>query len=296
MISILAQKESTDKSIKYIFSNQNRNKFEAIYFNHPERKIENKEPYHICISTQAGCAMACTFCATGHGGFFENLNVDSMLEQIYLIKRNIEEKNLEHSENYFNVVLMGMGEPLMNYNNVVKFLYKANKEINNLKNILISTIGIGNRIIDLADHQKNTNIRLYLSVHSPYEDERKIIMPITKKFSLDSSIKACEYYSDKTKTLVKATYLLLKGVNDSETHAKALASILDPNKFIIQVLLYNQTPGIPYERPSEEIAKNFENTLIELGYNAYIRTSRGRDINAGCGQFIQAENAKKIKI
>lgn len=287
MISILKKNQSTDGSIKYAFRDENNNLFEAIYFCYSVRKDDLRKPYNICISTQAGCAMGCKFCATAYGGFYRNLSVENLIQQVNLVRKDIVKNTIEHPKRRFNLVLMGMGEPLMNYDNVIEFLYQISENVELLNKVLLSTVGISSRIINLAEDKKQLKLNLYLSVHSPYEDERSSIMPITEKYSLESCISACNYFSEKNKTIVKASYLLLKDINDSLKHAESLALILDPRRFVIQLNLYNDTPDLPFTRPDEMVAVNFRDKLRLLGYRAYIRTSSGRDINGGCGQFVK---------
>ncbi len=231
MIKIIERVPSTDGSIKYAFNDKNGNKFESIYFRLPPWKGVPYEIYHICISSQAGCAMGCKFCATAYGGFFADLTPQEMLEEITLIRDDIILNKLESETVGFNIVLMGMGEPLMNYDNVVQFCYQAREKFTHLNKIAISTVGLSDRIYELADLPLTLNMKLFISIHSPYNNERVQIMPITKKYPIESVIDACKAFAEKTGTLVKATYLLLKDINDTEQHAKDFAKLLDPRYF-----------------------------------------------------------------
>jgi 23S rRNA (adenine2503-C2)-methyltransferase len=289
MLKTVEKLQSSDDSIKYAFQDDNGRKFESIYFTLP---TQNKPSHFICISSQAGCAMGCKFCATGYGGFFENLTPEKMMAEIEIINDEVIKNIAADSSTLFNIVLMGMGEPLMNYDNVVEFCYRAREKFTTLNKIFISTVGIPNRILQLADLDPKLNLKLYFSMHSPYNDERLKIMPITKKYSIESVLAACKLFSEKTSTRVKVTYLLLKNVNDTDQHARDFAKLLDPLYFEAQVLLYNTTPGLPYERVSEEVAYRFGDIIAESGIETNVKVSRGRDVNGGCGQFVKNVNEK----
>lgn len=293
MLEIIEKVESQDGSVKYAFASSRGHKFEAIYYKLASVKSPTYS-FSICISSQAGCAMGCTFCATGHGGFFANLLSDEMLAQVNIVCENVIQAGKEKKDAHFNIVVMGMGEPLMNYENLVDFLHLATKSLPYLDRISISTIGIVPKILALAA-VPNVNKKLFVSIHSPYEVERTRIMPITKKYSLKSVLDACREYAIKTKTTVITSYLLLKDINDSEQHARDFASLLDPNFFEAQFLLYNVTPGISYGRPTNETAQRFREIVAARGINTDIQISRGRDVNGGCGQLIKEVKVRKTK-
>lgn len=292
MIKIIDRLPSSDGSIKYAFRNRTKNEFESVYFKLPPK---NNVSTQICISSQAGCAMGCKFCATGYGGFFSNLTPQEMMEEVNLVKEDIYQNGLEEEKSGFNILLMGMGEALMNYENVIDFYSQARKNFFHLNKIFISTVGISKRIYDLANLPASLNIKLYVSIHSPYNNEREKIMPITKKYKIESVLDACEEFSKKTNTKVKANYLLLKGVNDSEKHAKDFRDLLNPNYFEAQIQLYNSTPDLPYQTASNETAYRFQEIISENGIETVVRISKGRDINGGCGQLVKKINQQRIQ-
>lgn len=284
VLTVIERHYSSDESIKYAFQDIAGRQFESIFF---KFSAQNKVPYFICISSQAGCAMGCKFCATGYGGFFENLSADKMMAEVDIIHEEMIQTITEGSKTPFNIILMGMGEPLMNYNNVVEFFYKSREKFPFLNKIFISTVGIANRIIQLGDLGSLLNLKLYVSVHSPYNEERIKIMPVTKKYNIEAVIAACKNFSEKTNTRVKAAYLLLKDFNDTTQHAKDFAKLLDPNYFEAQILLYNATPSLPFERVSDEFAYEFANILANHGIETEVKISKGRDVNGGCGQLVK---------
>lgn len=298
MLKIIERLPSNDNSVKYAFKDKDNNKFESIYFRLPPWKGVPYKIYHMCISSQAGCAMGCKFCATAYGGFFANLTPEEMMSEIDLMREDLIKNGLETDSTGFNIVLMGMGEPLMNYDNVIEFCYQARERFPTLNKIAISTVGLSDRIYELTELPLNLQMKLFISVHSPYNSERMQIMPITKKYSIESVMEACKSFAKRTNTLVKATYLLLKDFNDTEKHARDFAKLLDPRYFEAQIQLYNVTPGIPYQRVSDETGYTFKNIVeAESGVDTIIQISKGQDIDGGCGQLIKKINentARKV--
>ncbi|MDR2539896.1 MAG: 23S rRNA (adenine(2503)-C(2))-methyltransferase RlmN [Chlamydiales bacterium] len=306
MISILA-KSSSDKSIKYVLGNKTGNKFEAVYFKFFEEEDKNRPyfnyyledgqlpTYTICISSQIGCAMGCTFCATGYGGFFKNISAEELLEQVFLIRNDLIKEKIEKVESLGNIILMGMGEPLMNLPNVLKFCRKLNTiSTNFIKLKSISTIGIVPKIKELA-HVLDINIKLFLSLHSPFDEERSSLMPINLKYNIQEIIAACEYFAHIQQQKIIVCYLLLKGINDSEKHAQAFSELLNPQFFETQILSYNPIPNVDFERPSIKTAFSFAQIIKEKGLTTDIRISKGQDIQGGCGQLVQEDTGKTIK-
>lgn len=284
MIKVLERAKSKDGSSKYLFNDVNDEKgdFEALYF-YP---VDGVKKSSICMSTQIGCAVGCAFCATGKLGLRRNLKSEEMLEAITKILE--DEKNAgEDIENLDSIALMGMGEPLHNYEEIKKFYHEAIKVLS-VRHISLSTSGITDKIIKLADD--DTNYNLCFSLHSPFNDERSELMPINKRYPLKDVIKACEYYYHKKQKdalglKIKASYLLLKDFNDSDEHIKELIKILDKDVFKVQILLYNENEKLPFKRPSIEKAKEFERKLNEHGLETKISISKGQDIAGACGQM-----------
>jgi 23S rRNA (adenine2503-C2)-methyltransferase len=298
MLELIHKNKAEDGSIKYAFKDSNGNAFEAVYFRLPPNNGIPYSVYHMCISSQAGCAMGCKFCATGYGGFFSDLKAELMREQINVVRDDIICSEIESETTEFNVVLMGMGEPLANYDNVVKFAHIANNEYNRLHKVAISTVGLTPKIFKLAeDLPANLNFKLYISLHSPYDAERAEFMPITRKYSIQSVLEAGRFFAKKTNTYVRVTYLLLKGVNDTDQHAHDFAKLLDPHLFETQIQLYNATPGIPYGRVDDSVGFRFKDIIESYGFKVIVRLSSGRDVEGGCGQLIKKiipRNAERV--
>lgn len=293
MIKKVERVKSIDGSSKYLFNDgesENGN-FEALYF-YP---VDNKQKSSICISTQVGCAVGCAFCATGKLGLKRNLKSSEMIEAIVQILEE-ENKDGENIDNLESIALMGMGEPLHNYNEVKIFYHQAMEILHNIKHISLSTSGITDNIIKLADD--DTNYNLLFSLHSPFDEERSKLMPINKRYPLKSVINACEYYyykkqKDALGMKIKASYLLLKDFNDSDRHIEQLVKILNSDVFKIQILLYNENENLPFKRPSLEKAKDFERKLNVYGLETKISVSKGQDIAGACGQMAGKKNIQK---
>lgn len=243
----------------------------------------------VCISSQAGCRMGCTFCASTIGGLERNLLPGEMAGQIYEIQRDTGER-------VSNVVIMGSGEPLDNYDNVMDFLEIIHsKEGNNLshRHITLSTCGIVDKIYKLAEEK--LQITLAVSLHAPNDEIRQNTMPVARKYDYNSLIKAAKYYADTTKRRVTFEYALIKGVNDGEDNAKELASRLKGIMCHVNLIPVNDVKENNYVRSTEENIKNFAEILQRLGIETTVRRKLGSDINAACGQLRKSYNERKIK-
>lgn len=233
----------------------------------------------VCISSQAGCRMGCTFCASTVDGLERNLLAGEMAAQIYEIQRDIGER-------VSNVVIMGSGEPLDNYDNVMDFLEIIHsKEGNNLshRHITLSTCGLVDKIYDLA--KENLQITLAISLHAPNNEIRQNTMPVARRYDIDSLIKAAKDYADTTKRRVTFEYALIKGVNDSKDCARELASRLKGIMCHINLIPVNDVKENNYIRSTEENINSFASLLRELGIETTVRRKLGSDINAACGQL-----------
>lgn len=236
----------------------------------------------ICISSQVGCRMGCTFCASTKENFKRNLTSSEMLNQIYLVEKDL---NLKIT----NVVIMGIGEPLDNYNNVLKFLKILNDEKGknlSLRNVTISSCGLIHNIYKLAE--ENLPITLTISLHNPFQNERCQIMPIANNFSINDIIKACKVYFQKTKRRVSFEYTLIKGKNDSQKHALELKKILKDLNCHINLIPLNEIKEFEGKAPDTKYIYAFKEKLKNLGLNATIRKKQGVDIEGACGQLRQS--------
>lgn len=241
----------------------------------------------VCISSQAGCRMGCRFCASTIGGLKRNLAPSEMLGQIYRIQKLTGER-------VSNVVVMGMGEPLDNYDNFLKFVTMLSDEHGlhiSQRNITASTCGIVPNIRRLA--QEGLQITLALSLHAPNQEKRKELMPVADKYELSEVMAACDYYFEKTGRRPTFEYSLVKGVNDGAEDAKELTSLLLGRNCHLNLIPVNPVKERNFERPDRKNALAFKNKLEKNGINVTIRRERGSDIDGACGQLRRRYAAEK---
>lgn len=242
----------------------------------------------VCVSSQVGCAMGCAFCATGLMGFKENLTPGAIYDQVWFMNEAAQE---HYGRAVSNVVFMGMGEPLLNYDAVLQSVaLLTDEDTLNMspRRITISTVGLARRIRDLADDDPRTN--LAVSLHAPTDEQRSAIMPVnqSEKTSLDALEQAIRYYADTTGRPITYEYCLFKDVNDSVQDAKNLAKITRWAPSKVNILMYNPVPTLSFERTSEAQLNRFVQALVQEGVTVTVRRSRGQDIDAACGQLANA--------
>lgn len=261
-----------DGTQKYLFRLSDGNVIESVLMKY---KFGNS----VCISTQVGCRMGCRFCASTIGGLERCLTVSEMLDEIYRIQK-ITGKRVS------NVVLMGTGEPLDNYDNVLKFVKMLTDE-NGLhisqRNITISTCGLADNILRLADEE--LQITLALSLHAADDGTRKELMPVANKYSIEEVLDACRYYFNKTGRRVTFEYSLVSGVNDTPEHAKRLAQLLKSMHGHVNLIPVNPVKERNYRQSDRKSVMDFKNMLEKYRINVTIRREMGRDINGACGQL-----------
>ena len=240
-------------------------------------------PYHhgnsLCISSQAGCRMGCRFCASTIGGKVRDLTASEMLGQIYQAV-NLTGKRVD------NVVVMGTGEPLDNYENLIRFLELVSDPEGyqlSLRSITVSSCGLVPKIRELAE--AGFPITFALSLHATTDEERKELMPIANRYTLKETLDACRYYFDRTHRRVTFEYSLVQGVNDSEAHAERLAKLLFPLHGHVNLIPVNPIEERDYKRSDAESVQKFKIILERNRINVTIRRSMGRDIDAACGQL-----------
>lgn len=261
-----------DKTVKYLFSFNDGECVESVV-------MKYKHGYSICISTQVGCKMGCTFCATGKSGYSRDLTPSEMLNQIESAWRDL---NIRIS----NIVLMGMGEPLDNYDNVVKFLYlvSSGDGLNiGMRHITLSTCGIVPRIYDLA--QLRLGITVSVSLHAPNDEIRRKTMPIARRYSMDELLQACRDYFKKTGRRITFEYSMISGVNDSDANAEELAQRLAGMNCHVNLIPVNTVDGTGYTKSDINRQQSFINILAAKNIAATVRRTLGSDINASCGQL-----------
>ncbi len=266
------QISSYDKTVKYLFKFSDGECVESVVMN-----------YHygntICISTQVGCKMGCTFCATGKQGFTRNLTAGEMLCQIESAQRDLNTR-------ISNIVLMGMGEPMDNFDNVIRFLDLVSDEkgLNiGKRHITLSTCGVVPKIYELAD--KKLQITLSVSLHSPNDTMRSSTMPINNVYNIDSLIKSVRYYIDKTNRRVSFEYAMIDGVNDSDEAANQLGRLIKGMLCHVNLIPVNSVKGTSYRKSNRDRLLSFTKILEGYGITATVRRTLGSDIDASCGQL-----------
>ena len=235
----------------------------------------------ICVSSQIGCGLACAFCASSKGGFVRNLTSGEMLDQFIL-----SEKYLDDQENIKNIVVMGMGEPLYNYSNLIKFLKTVNNEKGlgiSYRNVTVSTCGIVPKIIKLSEEK--LPITLAISLHAPDDMTRSKLMPINEKYSIKDILDSCKIYIDKVGRRVTFEYILIKGVNDSTKKAKDLSRLLKGLLCHVNLIPVNPIDEFNMNRPDQKQINDFYEILKQNKISVSIRRERGTDIEGACGQL-----------
>ncbi len=274
------QVSKLDGTRKFLFRLSDGNVVESVW-------MEYHHGNSVCISTQVGCRMGCRFCASTLGGWIRNLKPSEMLEQIYQIQR-IMGKRIS------NIVLMGTGEPMDNYDAVVRFirLVSHEKGLNiSQRNITVSTCGIVPKIREFAE--EGLNVTLALSLHAPTDEKRRALMPIANKYSLREVLEACRYYYDKTGRRLTFEYSLVGGQNDSQEDARELASLLKGLNCHVNLIPVNPIKERDYVQSGQKVIEAFKNKLEKYKINVTIRREMGRDIDGACGQLRKSYMDKK---
>jgi len=264
-----------DETCRYLFEIEINNKKELI----ESVLMKYHHGYTACISTQSGCKMNCMFCATGKLGFSGNLTPSQMISQVQEIQKD---KNIRVS----NIVLMGMGEPLDNFNNTLRFLelITSPKGMNiGSRHISISTCGLADKILELSD--KKLQVTLSVSLHAPNDYIRNKIMPVNKKFPIDILLNSCKKYIENTNKRITFEYILIKDLNDSDSCAEELSRKLKNMICHVNLIPVNPIKEINFLKSSKERIKSFCEILIKNKISVTTRRSLGEDINASCGQL-----------
>jgi len=275
---------SSDGTIKWLIKLFDGNEVECVY-------IPEKTRATLCISSQVGCTLNCKFCHTGTQRLVKNLSFAEIINQVIIAKEQIND--WDEKKIITNIVLMGMGEPFYNYDNVKNAveILKDKEGLNyGPKKITVSTAGIANKIPEAASE---IGTYLALSLHAPTDDIREMIMPINKKFKIKDLIVQCKYYSSVVKEKITLEYVMLRGINDSKKCANQLVKLMSQFPCKVNLIEFNPWPGVQYlptERSEMEI---FGKIIQDAGYVATIRRSRGQDILGACGQL--RTESQKIK-
>jgi 23S rRNA (adenine2503-C2)-methyltransferase len=290
-LEVIEKLTDPDGTVKYVFAIGNRqstidNKIESVLLFDDGRRT-------LCVSTQAGCGMGCVFCATGRLGLARNLTAGEIVDQANIASSCVpgpasrdDLRSTQNAERITNVVFMGMGEPLANYDAVLSAVHILNHPAGHnigIRRITISTCGIPEAIERLAD--ENIRPRLAISLNAPTDAIRRKLMPIAKKYPLDQLFLAVEFYQRKTRNRVTFEYCMIKSVNDTVSHARLLVKRLRGFQCNVNLIEYNPHEGCDLESSSPESIERFANVLKEAGIETTVRLKMGRTINAACGQL-----------
>ena len=279
---VVRKETSTDGTTKVLLRLEDGQLIESVF-------IPDTPANTFCLSTQVGCAMKCGFCLTGRMGIIRNLTAGEIAGQVRVLVRE-----LGMLQARFNIVLMGMGEPLHNYDAVMKALRILADEHGlavNPRRVTLSTVGVLPALERLATEPLMPN--LAISLHATTEDQRDLLVPINRKYGLKELLDACRRFPVKRRERITFEYVMLKDVNDTDDDARRLVRLLNGIKAKVNLLPLNEAAGIPYERPSDARVNRFAQIVAERGLTVSVRKSRGRDIRAACGQLITESTRQK---
>ncbi|WP_062268800.1 23S rRNA (adenine(2503)-C(2))-methyltransferase RlmN [Endozoicomonas arenosclerae] len=242
----------------------------------------------LCVSSQAGCSLDCSFCSTGKQGFNSDLTVAEIIGQVWIAARHFNNVPAKKDRSITNVVMMGMGEPLMNFDNVVDAMNLMMDDLGyglSKRRVTLSTSGVVPVLLKLGEV---TDVSLAVSLHAPNDELRNVLVPINRKYPLSDLMDAIDQYMSglPDKRVVTIEYTLLAGVNDQPEHAEQLTQLLKDVPCKINLIPFNPFPHSGYERPSNNAVRRFQEQLQEAGFNVTVRKTRGDDIDAACGQLV----------
>ena len=274
-LTVVADQQSLDGSRKWLFELADGNRIESVYIPEPGRAT-------LCISSQVGCALNCSFCSTARQGFNRNLSTAEIIGQLWTVNRLLDDGD---SRPVSNVVFMGMGEPLLNFDNVVRatqlmqddFAYALSK-----RRVTLSTAGLVPALERLAEV---SDVSLALSLHAPDDDLRSKLVPLNRKYPIDEVLRACKNYVGEGRRRLTVEYVMLDGVNDSDAHARALVRLLRQVPSKVNLIPFNPFPATVYRRSGSQRIERFRDILHRSGIVTITRKTRGDDIDAACGQL-----------
>lgn len=282
--NIIHVMKSEDDTNKFLLSYRDGNIIETVV-------MKYKYGYSICVSTQIGCKMGCSFCASTIGGIVRSLTSGEILAQVLVAQKHLNAR-------ISNIVLMGSGEPLDNYDNVIKFINMVNSDYGlniGQRHITLSTCGIVPKIYELSELR--LQITLAISLHAPNDNIRKSMMPIANRYSIEELINACKVYIEKTNRRITFEYALVQNKNDKKEHAEELGALLKGMLCHVNLIPVNEVEENNYKKSTSEQIYNFQKVLEGFGIETTIRREMGSDINAACGQlrrsYIQSTSPAK---
>ena len=283
LLEVVTHQVSSDGTQKFLFRLHDGNLIESVLMN-------NEYGYSICVTTQVGCNMGCVFCASGMKKKLRNLETAEIVMQLLTVEK-VAKIKITH------VVIMGIGEPFDNYDNVTRFMkivnYPLGLEIG-ARHITVSTSGLIPKIKEFADFDLQVN--LAISLHAPNNDIRNNIMAVNKSYPIEDLIDAIKYYIDKTNRRVTIEYILLKDINDSRANANELADLLHGLNVYVNLIPYNEVIEKPYKRSTKESMQAFFDQLKKRRINVQLRREQGGDIDAACGQLRSKQMKKEESI
>ena len=280
---IIYEGESKDGTRKWVLEVSDGSYVETVLI-----PSENGNRRTLCVSSQVGCSLDCSFCSTGKQGFERDLTAAEIIGQVWVATRGAEDRKDTRKRPVTNVVMMGMGEPLMNYDNVVpamKLMLDDNAYGLSKRRVTLSTSGMVPKLDQLGDEM---DVSLAISLHAANDELRNVLVPINRKWNIRALLDSCHRYLAKCDDarIVTIEYTLIKDVNDQIQHAEELAALLDELPCKINLIPFNPFPHSGYEKPSRNQVMRFQQRLYELGYTAPVRATRGDDIDAACGQLV----------
>jgi 23S rRNA (adenine2503-C2)-methyltransferase len=288
-LELVRKQGSIDTTQKFLWRLADQSLIESVLIPaNPALYGEPSDRHTLCVSTQVGCAYGCRFCASGLEGWKRNLEVAEIVDQVLAVERwHLAQVNREDISRVINnLVIMGMGEPLANYDNLLKALHILNAPWGGqigARKITVSTSGLAPQIRKLADEP--LQLRLAISLHGATDEVRQKIMPVNRKYPLSVLTAACEYYQEKKGRMITLEYILIAGVNDSPQQVPPLARLARRLHAKVNLIPYNKVEDLPWQRPSEEQQEQFLRALEQHEVTATLRREKGHDIDAACGQL-----------
>ena len=271
---------SSDGTRKWVLEMEDGNRIETVF-------IPEKGRGTLCVSSQVGCTLNCTFCSTATQGFNRNLSTGDIIAQVVFANRTMGLTENRGLLPVTNVVMMGMGEPLMNFDNVIRAMEVMNDDIGcgiSRRRITLSTSGVVPMMLRMRDV---CDVSLAVSLHAPNDELRNELVPINKKYPIKVLLDACKHYVEgKARRRVTFEYIMIDGINDTRQHARQLAKILEGVPAKINLIPFNPFPQSDYQRSRPEVILAFQEILVAAGYTTIIRKTRGDDIDAACGQLV----------
>ncbi len=282
-LTLVRQQRSTDGTEKFLFCLEDGNQIETVL-------IPAGDKCTICVSTQVGCAIGCRFCLTAQGGLVRSLRPAEIVSQVL----SFQEPGKTPGRTFTNIVFMGMGEPLDNFQGTVQAIRILTADWGlgiSPRRITVSTSGLVRRLE--AFGRADLKVNLAVSLNATTDAVRTQIMPINKAYPIETLLAACRAFPLAIRQRITVEYVLLRDVNDTLADAKRLVKLMQGLRCKINLLPLNEIPGVPYRRPRDETVQQFQNYLLQHGISAFVRQSRGRDISAACGQLRFAERTTK---